>query len=42
MSKQEDSRRPEKTLETTRGIDNEVRISKKGKMKKNPIEIRST
>ena len=34
MSKQEDSRRPEKTLETTRGIDNEVRISKKAEMKR--------
>ena len=33
MSKQEDFPRPEKPLEKTREIDNEVRISKKAKMK---------
>ena len=34
MSKQEDFRRPEKRLEKTREIDNEIRISKKAEMKK--------
>ena len=44
MSKQEDFRRPEKRLEKTREIDNEIRISKKAEMKKKKkksIEIRS-
>ena len=33
MSKQEDFGRPEKPLEKTREIDNEVRISKKAEIK---------
>ena len=41
MSKQEDFHWPEKPLEKTREIDNEVRISKEAEMKKNSIEIRS-
>ena len=41
MSKQEDFHRPEKPLEKTWEIDNEARISKKVKMKKKSIEIRS-
>ena len=35
MSKQEDFRRSEKSLEKTREIDNKARMSKKAKMKKN-------
>ena len=34
MSKQEDFGRPEKPLEKTREIDNEVRISKKAEIKR--------
>ena len=34
MSKQEDFRQPEKSLEKTREIDNESRISKKAKIKR--------
>ena len=34
MSKQEDFRQPEKSLEKTREIDNEARISKKAKKKR--------
>ena len=34
MSKQEDFGRPEKSLEKTREIDNEARISKKAEMKR--------
>ena len=34
MSKQEDFRQPEKSLEKTREIDNEARISKKAKIKR--------
>ena len=34
MSKQEDFHQPEKTLEKTREIDNEARISKKTEMKR--------
>ena len=34
MSNQEDFRRPEKSLEKTREIDNEARILKKAEMKK--------
>ena len=34
MSKQEDFHRPEKLLQKTREIDNEVRISKKPEMKR--------
>ena len=41
MSKQEDFRLPEKSLEKTREIDNKARISKKVEMKKSSIEIRS-
>ena len=41
MSNQEDFRRPEKSLEKTREIDNEARILKKAEMKKNSIAIRS-
>ena len=41
MSKQEDFRRSEKPLEKTREIDNKDRMSKKAKMKKNSIKIRS-
>ena len=41
MPKQEDFGRPEKPLKKKREIDNEARISKKGKLKENSIEIRS-
>ena len=41
MSNQEDFGRPEKPFEKTWEIDNEARISKKVKMKKKSIEIRS-
>ena len=34
MSNQEDFRRPEKSLEKTREIDNKARVSKKAKMKR--------
>ena len=34
MSKQEEFHRPEKLLEKTREIDNEVKISKKAEMKR--------
>ena len=34
MSKREDFRQPEKSLEKTREIDNEARISKKAKIKR--------
>ena len=40
MSMQEDFRRPEKSFEKMREIDNEARASKKAEMKKNSIEIR--
>ena len=41
MSNQENFHRPEKPLKKTRKIDNEARISKEAKMKRNSIEIRS-
>ena len=41
MSKQEDFHRPEKSLEKTREIDNEARISREAETKKKSIEIRS-
>ena len=40
MSKQEDFRLPEKSLEKTREIDNKARISKKVEMKRSSIEVR--
>ena len=41
MFKQEDFHRPEKPLEKTRKINNEARMSKRAKIIKKLIEIRS-